>query len=38
MKTMLDYLMFEQQIDVKDFKEKLANTLMYSEDKGGVQS
>lgn len=32
MKTMMDYLMFEQQIDVKEFREKIADTMIYSGD------
>ena len=29
-KTMLDYLMFQQQIDVKEFSEKLVTKVMYN--------
>ena len=29
-KTMMDYLMFQQQIDVKEFSEKLATKIMYN--------
>ena len=29
-KTMMDYLMFQQQIDVKEFSEKLVTKVMYS--------
>lgn len=31
-KTAMDYLMFQRGIDVKDFGEKLLNTVMYSSD------
>ncbi len=31
-KTMLDYLMFKEGIDVKDFGEKLLNKVMYSSE------
>ena len=29
-KTMMDYLMFQQQIDVKEFSEKLVTKVMYN--------
>ena len=29
-KTMMDYLMFQQQVDVKDFSEKLVTKVMYN--------
>ena len=31
-KTVMDYLMFEEWIDVKEFKEDLINKIMYSSD------
>ena len=31
-KTMMDYLMFQRNIDVKDFNEKLLNKIIYGSD------
>lgn len=36
-KTMMDYLMFEQGIDVKEFEEKLLNSILYSSDIKGIK-
>ncbi len=31
-KTVMDYLMFEEWIDVKEFKEDLINKIMYNSE------
>ena len=37
-KTMMDYLMFQQQIDVKEFSEKLVTKVMYNSAVSSVEN